>query len=474
MAETNSEKTSAFSTISAKVKEFATTITDKVKDGKFTDKLKSLAATTRDWFKSKIEWFKGLVGKQNEQQATATAPENENNTPTDDPKIQAMSVVGLDLPHPNGNEHQAIINIVQMNFMNESIAASPDGKSFDSDAVGEKVSKFMDYYGECAELDPDAADYDEKFAALGEKYGVDMAEAFDKAASEYEDYKKAYDGIKDSSGQKAYAKQHADVAYACGSLSIVEYADILKSSGKSQVGVSAETYASLGKQPEAPSAPDNTNEGSSDEKSKGDEFETYTNLNLENTDFGKDAGMSAVYMRYAMIQYAKESAKEGFVEPKAWEEKCDKFGEFINKYSALEADTKEEFDKKVEALKKEMPDQGAMMDKFNKAMDKFSEDCSSYINKHHPTGAPSSVDEQILKLYKKGEYTDKPDIDVSYALGHMDFKDYAKANGNKTLWICSNADEFNQCVTAARSAEADTAAPTASTEKTDEAEADNQ
>ena len=105
MAETNSEKTSAFSTISAKVKEFATTIADKVKDGKFTDKLKSLASTTRDWFKSKIEWLKGLVSKQNEQQATATAPENENNTPTDDPKIQAMSVVGLDLPH------QTVMNI---------------------------------------------------------------------------------------------------------------------------------------------------------------------------------------------------------------------------------------------------------------------------------------------------------------------------------------------------------------------------
>ena len=87
--------------------------------------------------------------------------------------------------------------------------------------------------------------------------------------------------------------------------------------------------------------------------------------------------------------------------------------------------------------------------------------------------APSSVDEQILSIYKKGGYGDKPDIDVSYALGHMSFEDYAKANGENTLWCCSSKDEFNKCVAAARSAEADNVAPEAGTEKTNDIEADN-
>ena len=182
-------------------------------------------------------------------------------------------------------------------------------------------------------------------------------------------------------------------------------------------------------------------------------------------------GMAATYGRYAIIQYAKESAKEGFVDPEVLNSKFSEFGEFMNKYAALDPSA-EDFQKQVDDLKAASPEQARMFDKFNDAMSKFSDDCSKYISAHHPQGAPGSVDEQILSIYKKGGYDDKPDIDVSYALGHMTFEDYAKANGENTLWCCSSKDEFNKCVAAARSAEADNVAPDASAEKTDDIEAD--
>lgn len=479
MAETNNG--GSFASIFDTVKDFASKAREKVKDLGIFDKVKGFASTTANWIKTKMEALKNIASRQKDgAEATAPTADGKEDATTTTPDTaetpngpkDALSVVGLDFSNSSGrgNPDQSIINIAQMNFMRESIAASADGKSFDSDAVGKKAANFMDYYSEFMDIDPEAEDAAEKIEALDSKYGPEMADALDKASETYETYKKQFDGIKDGNGQIAFAKSHADTAYACGDISMDTYAEVLKSKGESQVGVSAEVYANpeLAEQKTA-EEPETANTKTEDEKSD-EGFTTYTNLDLDAMNIGD--GMAATYGRYAVLQYAKESAKEGFVDPEVLNSKFSEFGEFMNKYAALDPSA-EDFQKQVDDLKAASPEQAKMFDKFNDAMSKFSDDCSKYISAHHPQGAPGSVDEQILSIYKKGGYADKPDIDVSYALGHMTFEDYAKANGENTLWCCSSKDEFNKCVAAARSAEADNVAPETSTEKTDDIEADN-
>jgi hypothetical protein len=482
MAESN--KGGAFASILGIVKDCASKAREKVKDLGIFDKVKGFTSTTTNWIKTKMEALKNIASRQKDgteatapttptangkKDAAATTP---NTAETPNGPKDAFGVVGLDFSDSSGkgNPDQSIVNIAQMNFMKESIAASADGKSFDSDAVGKKAANFMDYYGEFMDIDPKAKDATKKIEALDAKYGPEMADAFDKASETYETYKKQFDGIKDGKGQAAFAKLHADTAYACGDISIDDYAEVLKSKGESQVGVSAEVYANpkLAEQKTA-EKPETANTKTGDTKSD-EGFTTYTNLDLDAMTIGK--GMSATYGRYAVLQYAKEIAKEGFVDPELLNTKFSAFADFMNKYVALDP-TAKDFQKKVDDLKAASPEQAKMFDKFNDAMSKFSDDCDKYISAHHPQGAPSSVDKQILSIYKKGGYADKPDIDVSYALGHMSFEDYAKANGKNTLWRCSSKDEFNKCVAAVRSAGADNVAPKAGTEKTNDIEADN-
>lgn len=482
MADT-SNKTSAFGTILEKVKDVAQAARDKVKDLDLFNKVKDVASTTANWIKGKAEAIKNIVSKdeENENQNSADAPDKPAaDTPSDGPiesKEDAMKIVGLDLPDGKENVDQAIVNIAQMQFMRESMAGSKDGRSFDTEAVGEKVTQFIDYYGECSELDPGSSDYAKKLAEIDKKYDKSITDAFDKASDSYELYTDLRDKLpdgkvtpdvletmkKDAASQVKSDDNFADLAYACGDLDIVGYANILKSKGEAQMGVSAEDYA------DGVSVSEPETENGKDEEP---EFETYTNMDLDAVDFGDEAGASSVFMRYAMLKYAKQDAKEGFVDPDVWNAKMGEFGKFVNDLSAIEGG--DNYEAKVKELKDKSPEHVVkMFENCEDAVKRFREEREAMHQRRHYPGMTSTDDNKVFDIWSKCQYSDdKPsDPDVSYALGYMEFTDYAKQNGDKTLWLCQSKDEFTSCVNAVRADKAKDVAPEDFAENTTEMEA---